>query len=393
MNKTQQPHHRHLTKYALTCVLLLLSLACNSALAATATASTWHPSYPPSNVLDGDINTRWAGYGSGATLTVDLGSTKAISAVKLAFYKGDQRITTFDVQLSTNNSSWTTVLSSAKSSGSTKWNQTFSFSERSARYVRLVGYTSNVNNWTDITKFSVVSGGGSGDCDKPSDVLDLTNWKITVPYTSATGSTDGNTNKAAEVKQPALDSYERSPEFTNSGCDYVQFRAHAGGATTSGSGYPRSELREMTSNGSSNASWSSTSGTHEMEVVLSVSKLPTVKPHLVVAQIHDGGDDVITFRLEGTKFVMEIDGSDGPTLDSNYALNEKVTLKWVVSGGVTKSYFNGQLVHTLNQNYSGAYFKAGAYTQSACSGDKKVSGESCSAYGETKIYALKVTHK
>ncbi len=45
-------------------------------------------------------------------------------------------------------------------------------------------------------------------------------------------------------------------------CDGVQFRAPVDGVTTSGSSYPRSELREMTDSGSSEASWSSTSGTH-----------------------------------------------------------------------------------------------------------------------------------
>lgn len=229
-------------------------------------------------------------------------------------------------------------------------------------------------------------------CDTPHDVLPMDYWKITMPFTSANGNTDGNTNNAGEVDwSDGLSSYERSPYFTNSGCNYVQFRAHVGGATTNGSGYPRTELREMNYRGNE-ASWSSGSGTHTMEVDLRVTALPPVKSHITIAQIHDGDDDVITFRLEGSKLFLEIDGSDGPTATSSYSLGQRVKLKFVVSNNQTRAYYNGSLFHTLNKSYSGAYFKTGAYVQSACAGDKDVSGESCSSYGEVEIFDIYLDH-
>jgi len=57
----------------------------------------------------------------------------------------------------------------------------------------------------------------------------------------------------------------------------------------------------MINDGSKNASWSSSVGEHSMFLELSVTHLPVVKPHIVVAQIHDAEDDVIVFRLENKK--------------------------------------------------------------------------------------------
>lgn len=230
------------------------------------------------------------------------------------------------------------------------------------------------------------------NCDTPHDVLPLDSWKITVPFTSASGGSDGNTNKAAEVDWPDIADYERSPYFTNSGCNYVQFRAHVGGATTGGSGYPRTELREMDYRGDE-ASWSSGSGRHIFEVDMRVTALPPVKSHITILQIHDGDDDVITFRLEDNKVVLEIDGNDGPTATSNYSLGQRMKIKFDVENNQTKAYFNGSLFHTLNKSYSGAYFKTGAYVQSACDGDKEVSGESCSSYGEVEIFDILLDHQ
>ncbi|MEO1337722.1 MAG: polysaccharide lyase family 7 protein, partial [Myxococcota bacterium] len=228
-------------------------------------------------------------------------------------------------------------------------------------------------------------------CDVPHDVLSMDYWKITIPFTSANGGSDGNENKAAEVDWPNIQSYERSPYFTNSGCNYVQFRAPVGGATTSGSGFPRSELREMNFRGNE-TSWSSNSGTHALEVDLRVTQLPPVKPHITVMQIHDGSDDIITFRLENKKLFLEIDGQDGPVANSNYSLGTRVTLKFEVSNNQTRAYYNGNLFHTYNKSFSGAYFRTGAYTQSACAGSKKVSGESCSSYGEVEIFNIDLSH-
>jgi hypothetical protein len=217
----------------------------------------------------------------------------------------------------------------------------------------------------------------------PAQVLNLSNWKLTLP--------SGSSGSPTEIKQPALASYKNDPFFLVSGGG-VKFRSPVNGVTTSGSSYPRSELREMSNNGSSNASWSNSSGTHTMTIEQAIMATPKTKKHVVAGQIHDASDDVIVIRLEGTKLFVDIGGTDGPTLDANYTLGKKFTVKFEATGGKTNIYYNGSTTpaHTLSKSYSGAYFKAGAYTQSNCSTDP---GD-CSAnnYGEVIIYSLQVSH-
>jgi hypothetical protein len=252
-------------------------------------------------------------------------------------------------------------------------------------YYRVRSYN-GAGNSTYSNEASATTGAAGGTL--PANVLNLTNWKLTLPLDGPDSGTD-----ADEIKQPQLATYSLDPYFVNNSTNTgVQFRAHTGGATTSGSGYPRSELREMTSNGTVNASWSSGSGTHTMEIDQAITHLPVVKPHIVAGQIHDASDDVIVFRLEGQKLFIDINGTDGPTLNSAYVLGTRFKVKFVVSGNQTKCYYNDVLKYTLSKSYSGAYFKAGAYTQSSCTGTPGPS-ESCSAYGEVVIYNVTVTHQ
>lgn len=216
----------------------------------------------------------------------------------------------------------------------------------------------------------------------PSSVLGLANWKLTLPVnTPHEGSPD-------EVQQPELASYSSDQFFhLTTAKDGVVFRANAGGATTSNSGYPRSELREMTNSGKTKASWSNTSGTHTMTVRQAITHLPVVKPELVAAQIHDSSDDVIMVRLEGKHLFIESGGKNIGTLDPAYQLGTVYTVKIEASGGRIKVWYNDALKVDVAKSGSGWYFKAGCYTQSS---PKK--GESADAYGEVVIYSVSVTH-
>ncbi len=153
------------------------------------------------------------------------------------------------------------------SSGTTAGFENYDFTDGSARYVRIVGHENTFNEWTSIletTVHGVDGGGGGGDCDYPADVLNLSNWYIGLPV----GEDESPTN----VEQPELDTYAIDPWFVpTSDCSRVQFRAAVNGVTTSGSSYPRSELREM--RGSAKASWSSTSGTHTMIIRQAIIRL------------------------------------------------------------------------------------------------------------------------
>lgn len=219
----------------------------------------------------------------------------------------------------------------------------------------------------------------------PSQILNLTNWKLTLPTRKS--------EKPAEIKQPELAKFSKDPWFVVSPDGGVRFRAAVDGMTTSGSDYPRSELREMKDDGRTNASWSSTSGTHTMFLDEAITAVPIKKKHVVAGQIHDADDDVIVIRLEFPNLYVNVDGDNKYTLDSNYTLGKRFSVKFEVKDGKTNVFYNNSYepVYVLDKSYTGAYFKAGAYTQSNCS---KEDSSSCNSdnYGEVVIYQLSVSY-
>lgn len=217
---------------------------------------------------------------------------------------------------------------------------------------------------------------------RPSTVLDLSNWKLTLPIdTPHTGTPD-------EIKQPGLATFTLNPYFRlNSSENGVIFRADVDGVTTSGSNYPRSELREMTDAGKSPASWSNSSGTHTMFIKQAITHLPIVKPEVVAGQIHDASDDVIMVRLDGKRLFIEGGGQVIGELDPNYSLGAIFEVKIVAAEGHIKVYYNDKPKVDYSKSGSGYYFKAGCYALSNTS-----KGDRLGAYGEVVIYDLRVSH-
>ncbi len=220
-----------------------------------------------------------------------------------------------------------------------------------------------------------------------SKILNLTNWKLTLPT--------GASEKPTEIRQPELDTFEADPWFISvASPSGVRFRSSVNGVTTSGSDYPRSELREMTDNGTSNASWNSSSGIHTMFIDQAITAVPLKKKHVVAGQIHDKSDDVIVIRLEDRNLYVNVDGDNKHTLDTNYTLGKRFRIKFVVGDNQTKVYYNygPDPVYTLDKKYSDAYFKTGAYTQSNCS-KEETSDCNDENYGEVIVYQATVTHQ
>jgi hypothetical protein len=229
----------------------------------------------------------------------------------------------------------------------------------------------------------------------PSDILNLNNWKITLPFD--TNGKDGEQSEVAiEIKQPQLASFTLTDYFyVNSTNNGVVFKAHAGAAHTKGSGFPRCELREMAQNGNKAAKWQSNTGKHTMEITQAITHLPIHKKHVVAGQIHSIGDfdDVITCRLEDKKLFLSHNGKKGTVLTDKYVLGTRFQIKWVVEHNEIKSYYNGQLAETYPLQFPDSYFKAGCYTQSASWGKNNNHNAEATEYGEVVIYGLSVSHE
>jgi Alginate lyase len=211
-----------------------------------------------------------------------------------------------------------------------------------------------------------------------SGIVDPTGWYLTLPT--------GHKGNPDTIQPPELAEYSSTWFHLDSASKALVFTANAGGVTTSGSSYPRSELREM--DGAEKASWSDTRGTHTLTVRQAVTALPKAKPEVVTAQIHDSSDDVMEIRLEDTRLIAQYnDGRSDITLDPSYSLGSVYDLKIVASGGRIQVYYDGTKKADIARQGSGWYFKSGSYVQSNTS-----KGDKAGAVATVVIYQLGVTH-
>lgn len=220
-------------------------------------------------------------------------------------------------------------------------------------------------------------------CSSPSEILDLTDWKLTLPT--------GEDEDPTEITQPELATFSAAPWFqADAACDAVRFRAAVNGVTTGGSSYPRAELREMTNGGEDEAAWSTTEGTHTLVVTEAFTALPKEKPQVVGAQVHGGDDDVTVFRLDGSKlYITDGDDSRHHLVTDDYELGTEFEAKFVAEDGEIDVYDNGKPQTTISHDGDTNYFKAGAYTQANCdNSDPCADGN----YGEVRISGIEVTH-
>ncbi len=109
-----------------------------------------------SNVLDDDLSTRWSANGNGQWLQLDLGAQLQIGAVDIATYRGDQRSSTFDIELSTNGIDWTPRVLRGVTSGTTIQRERYEFPPLEVRYIRLIGYGNSSNSWNSVTEFAAL---------------------------------------------------------------------------------------------------------------------------------------------------------------------------------------------------------------------------------------------
>lgn len=112
---------------------------------------------PPNHTIDNSLNTRWSQPGIGQWIKFDLGNTFNVWAVDIAFYLGDQRNSYFDIEVSTDDELFTTVLTGGVSSGISTGLERYTFTPTQARYVRIIcnGNSEGGQNWNSLTQVRI----------------------------------------------------------------------------------------------------------------------------------------------------------------------------------------------------------------------------------------------
>jgi hypothetical protein len=152
------------------------------------------------NTLDRDYATRWSAQGDGENITFTLSGAATVDELGIAWHQGDQRVADFQIQTSSDGSSWAQV-HAGSTSGTTLAAQMYDFADVSASHVRIVGFGNTVNDWNSITEVFIFGSGGEPD-PEPTATL----------FVSPSGS-DGNSGtseiqplatiqRALELAQP-----------------------------------------------------------------------------------------------------------------------------------------------------------------------------------------------
>jgi hypothetical protein len=127
------------------------------------------------NTLDRDYNTRWAAKGENQWIRFYLDTIAVIKTVKIAWYKGNQKRASFDLQVSLDSTNWVTIFS-GNSSGNTDAFESYNISTPIARYIRIVGHGNNIDLWNEVSEVELLK-----------EAIPLQTLNTSAPLTIATG--------------------------------------------------------------------------------------------------------------------------------------------------------------------------------------------------------------
>ncbi|MFD0860986.1 polysaccharide lyase family 7 protein [Sungkyunkwania multivorans] len=367
----------------------------------------------PANTLDGNLGTRWSSYGyTGKYITYDLGSVRSVSRVKLAWYKGDRRKAYFKIRVGTSTSDLRTVIDKKRSgsSGNTLQLENHDFDAVDARYVRISCFGNSSSGWNSLTEAEIYgeNGGGEGDSggDSPGSILGLTSdaWKLN-GFTGNPGPSADYHDDVLRATGKTFDNYVDPNYFYTDG-EWTFFKCYRGTESSSGSGNPRVELREL-KNGNL-ASWDGSNGNNSMSFTLRVDRLPEDRDGrggvLCFAQIHGPSstvDDVIRVQFIGDEnqssggvrmkisgYITEEVQGGSKIIDRGYRLNTSYTFKITYNNGIVKLFDGSTQIFSqaIGTNTAGNYFKIGNYLQSVQNASYNGS------HGIVRIKNLNITH-
>jgi hypothetical protein len=196
----------------------------------------------------------------------------------------------------------------------------------------------------------------------PGGNFDLTHWYLGLPVDSSGGTTgDSASISAAQL----VAGYSNALYFYTGPDGAMTFWAPVTGATTPGSSYPRSELREQIFPPSNDLNWRAY-GTHILDAQCRVKQVPSTKK-VIIGQIHTKTGDARPLVKVYASDTMP--NTDNKLTFQNVGLNNPVSYVIRMENGLATVTVNGLSKSTnvfltdpdwANQEF---YFKAGSYCQ------------------------------
>ena len=170
--------------------------------------------------------------------------------------------------------------------------------------------------------------------------------------------------------------------------DHLKLTSPSNGVTTANSRFPRCELRQLIDG--KPGVWSMTKQKNIMEAVLSITKVPKIKPIMCFAQVKssDLHVQIVELQLRYGNLTACYKNSSGQFITEflqKYVLGEKFQIKLIAESGKLQVYIDGIKRTTIKSKNQNCYFKIGSYIQSSVN-----NGEDPSSVATTLLYSLKI---
>ncbi|XPF94459.1 polysaccharide lyase family 7 protein [Colwellia sp. RE-S-Sl-9] len=399
----------------------------------SAVASDSSTSYPASNAIDGSFisTSRWSTTSMNQSLTLTLEQAALLKGVSITWLNEDSRSYSYDIEVSTDNSTWVPLATSELSDESTDRGVFTDLTDTTAKFIKIVSTGNNVDNSSSIVEVEAFG------CQ--SDVatnIELIDWYLSIPVDEDTAM------KSESIWENELnDDYFNSEFFFNSLDNGLVFRAPIEGTKTSvNTKYTRTELREMLRRGNTSIStqgvnannWVFSSAPQneqdkaggvdgELVAELAVNHVTTTGDanqvgRVIIGQIHANNDEPIRvyyrklpsnekgsiylaheirdgddeyYELIGTRLQSASNPSNGIELNERFGYKITVvgnSLTFVLTRDGEEDIT--EIIDMSNSGYDIAneymYFKAGVYNQNN-SGEEK-------DYVQATFYKIENTH-
>jgi hypothetical protein len=127
----------------------------------SATASGFESPNTPSNTLDNNLGTRWSNQPLPSFIQYDLGQSRLVCSIDIAWYNGNSRVMTFTISASNDGTTFTNLPpvgstnTQRMSTGTTTSPERYDFADVNARFVRITVTGNTANNFASITEVDI----------------------------------------------------------------------------------------------------------------------------------------------------------------------------------------------------------------------------------------------
>jgi poly(beta-D-mannuronate) lyase len=399
----------------------------------SAIATDSNVGFPASNTIDGSFigTSRWSTSSINQSLTLTLEQAALLDGLSITWLNEDSRSHSYDIEVSTDNTTWTPLATAELSDESTDRGVFTDLNDTTAKYIRIITTGNNIDSSSNIVE--VEAFGCQTDVVSNIELID---WYLSIPVDEDTAT------RAESIWENEFNNdYFHEEFFFNSLDNGIVFRSPIEGTKTSeNTKFTRTELREMLRRGDESIStqgvnannWVFSSAPQseldkaggidgELVAELAVNHVTTTGDadqvgRVIIGQIHAHNDeplrvyyrklpgndkgsiylaheirdgDDVYYELIGTRSQSASNPSNG------IELNERFGYKITVVGNsldfVLSREGQADITQTIDMSNSGydivdeyMYFKAGSYNQNN-SGEGK-------DYVQTTFYKIDNSH-